>query len=184
MSICVSMPAIHQFKAIDSPVLGLDNFKDGFTELGVPFVEEHARGNAVGQFWTPASTNKKDNTRSTSLYNYYDPASDRPNLRLLPMHQVTEIIFDEDEGLTATGVRATNRKTNAEESFRASKEVILAAGGVYTPQVLQLSGIGPKGVLEAAGVETKLDFPAVGSNFQDHPTACKCPRETFALTST
>lgn len=147
----------------------LDEFIDGLTELGIPFVEEHARGNAVGQFWTASSTNPKKNTRSTSLYNYYDPVSARKNLKLLPMHQVIEILFSRD--LTAKGVKAINRDTGKRLSFKAKKEVILAAGGVYTPQVLQLSGIGPKCVLDAASVKTKLDFPAVGSNFQDHPTA-------------
>lgn len=85
------------------------------------------------------------------------------------MHQVTEIIFDDD--LTATGVKALNREKNEIVSFTARKEVILAAGAIFTPQILQLSGIGPTAVLETAGVETKLDFPAVGSNFQDHPTS-------------
>lgn len=89
------------------------------------------------------------------------------------MHQVREILFDNatssDSPLVATGVKVLNRSNNDTLVFSANNEVILAAGGVFTPQLLQLSGIGPKSVLEAAGVETKIDFPAVGSNFQDHP---------------
>lgn len=91
------------------------------------------------------------------------------------MHQVREILFDNTTGsdwsLVATGVKVLNRDNNDTLVFSANKEVILAAGGVFTPQLLQLSGIGPKAVLEAAGIETKIDFPAVGSNFQDHPVA-------------
>lgn len=92
------------------------------------------------------------------------------------MHQVTEILFDNstttsNSSLVATGVKALNRSNNDTLVFSASKEVILAAGGVFTPQLLQWSGIGPRDVLEAAGIETKIDFPAVGSNFQDHPVA-------------
>lgn len=89
------------------------------------------------------------------------------------MHQVREILFDNtlssNSPLVATGVKALDRSNNETLVFSARKEVILAAGGVFTPQLLQWSGIGPKSVLEAAGIETKIDFPAVGSNFQDHP---------------
>ena len=108
-------------------------------------------------------------TRSSALYAYYDRVSHRDNLELLAKHQVTEIMFDKDLG--ATGVKATNRDNDHHVTFKARKEVILAAGAIFTPQVLQLSGIGPKKVLDAAGVKTKLDLPAVGSNFQDHPVA-------------
>ncbi|KAJ9611119.1 hypothetical protein H2200_004302 [Cladophialophora chaetospira] len=144
-------------------------FFDAFKEQGIPFIKEHALGNAVGVFWTPASEDPKKKTRSTSLNAYYDPNSSRKNLKLLAQYQVTEVLFD--SSLTAQGVKATDRTTGKSYQFGAKKEVILAAGGVHTPQVLQLSGIGPKDVLSAAGVKVKLDFPAVGSNFQDHPTA-------------
>jgi choline dehydrogenase-like flavoprotein len=109
------------------------------------------------------------------LYAYYDTVSFRSNLELLPMHQVREILFEgrttSDSPLVATGVKVLKRSNNDTLVFSANKEVVVAAGGVFTPQLLQWSGIGPKDVLEAAGVETKIDFPAVGSNFQDHPVA-------------
>lgn len=50
----------------------------------------------------------------------------------------------------------------------ARKEVILSAGAVHTPQVLQLSGIGPRTLLEAAKIDVLVDLPGVGANFQDH----------------
>jgi choline dehydrogenase-like flavoprotein len=146
-----------------------DHFKDAFTELDLPFVEEPAAGNAVGHFWCPSSINAETMTRTSSLYAYYDRVSDRKNLKLLAKHQVTEIIFDKN--LAATGVKVLNRDNDHQVTFKARKEVILAAGAIFTPQILQLSGIGPKSVLAAAGVKTKLDLPAVGSNFQDHPVA-------------
>jgi choline dehydrogenase-like flavoprotein len=146
-----------------------DPFKNAFTELDLPFVEEPAAGNAVGHFWCPSSINAETMTRSSALYAYYDRVSHRSNLKLLAKHQVTEIMFDKNLG--ATGVKATNRDNEHQVTFKASKEVVLAAGAIFTPQILQLSGIGPKKVLAAAGVKTKLDLPAVGSNFQDHPVA-------------
>ena len=52
--------------------------------------------------------------------------------------------------------------------MRARKEIILAAGTVHSPQVLQRSGVGPRRVLEEAGIEVLLELPGVGQNFQDH----------------
>lgn len=108
-------------------------------------------------------------TRSSSLTAYYDTAANRTNLNLLPERQATEIIFSSD--LTAKGVKILNRADNSVSSVYAKKEVVLAAGAVHTPQILQLSGVGPKSVLKAAGIKTKLDLASVGSNFQDHPVA-------------
>lgn len=148
---------------------GLDPFKNAFAELGVPFVKESSAGNAVGHFWSPSSKNAKTQTRTSSLYAYYDAVSKRKNLKFLAKHQVMEVTFDKH--LTATGVKALDRNSEKQVTFAAKKEVVLAAGAIFTPQILQLSGIGPSSVLAAAGVKTKLDFPAVGSNFQDHPAA-------------
>jgi choline dehydrogenase-like flavoprotein len=53
----------------------------------------------------------------------------------------------------------------------AKREVIMAAGSIFTPQILQLSGIGPSDVLKAAGINVKKNMPAVGANMQDHPNA-------------
>ena len=59
----------------------------------------------------------------------------------------------------------------SDESYEVSvgKEIVLSAGAIHTPQVLQLSGIGPAGWLEAAGVDVRVELPGVGANFQDHP---------------
>lgn len=112
-------------------------------------------------------------TRASALYAYYDKVSSRSNLKLLHLHQVREVIFSNNTegGLIASGVEALDRSTNQTVSFTAIREVILAAGAIYTPQLLQWSGVGPKAVLDASGIQTKLDLPAVGSNFQDHPVA-------------
>ncbi|KAI4593178.1 hypothetical protein KJ359_010102 [Pestalotiopsis sp. 9143b] len=146
-----------------------------FDELGdVPPVQEQAKGNnAGGRYFVPSAIDPNTMTRASTLYAYYDKVSSRSNLKLLLMHQVREILFDNDTkgDLIASGVKALNRETNETISFTASKEVILAAGAVYTPQLLQWSGIGPKSILESSGIATKLDLPAVGSNFQDHATA-------------
>ena len=55
-------------------------------------------------------------------------------------------------------------------NVKARREIILAAGALHSPQVLQLSGIGPKKLLSSLGIETVVDLPGVGTNFQDQPT--------------
>ncbi|KAH6653104.1 choline dehydrogenase [Truncatella angustata] len=153
----------------------LYKYIDGLDELGtIPFVEEHAEGHSGGgRYFVPTALDPTTMTRASAFYAYYDKVSNRTNLKLLQKHQVREIVFsDSPEGdLVASGVKALNRSTNNTVTFTAKKEIILAAGAIYTPQLLQWSGIGPKSVLEASGIEAKLDFPAVGSNFQDHAVA-------------
>lgn len=69
----------------------------------------------------------------------------------------------------ATSVKFISRGISEEaRTVAAKKEIILAAGAIHTPQILQLSGIGPREVLKAANVSLVLDLPGVGSNFQDH----------------
>lgn len=55
-------------------------------------------------------------------------------------------------------------------TVKIGKEVILAAGAIHSPQILQLSGIGDDDLLESFGIKTIVDLPGVGKNFQDHPT--------------
>ncbi|PZD38994.1 GMC oxidoreductase [Pyrenophora tritici-repentis] len=140
----------------------------------------------VGHYWSPNSVNKDTGMRSTSRTTYYDGIVSRKNLKLLPN---TTIIFSEDgfSALTAIGVKYTSKDTKQQVQAYATKEVILAAGGVFTPHLLMYSGIGPKDVLEAASISVRKvipkpftlcisvltipaskNLPAVGSNFQDH----------------
>ncbi|KAF2795925.1 GMC oxidoreductase [Melanomma pulvis-pyrius CBS 109.77] len=137
-----------------------------FRAEGVPLPKEHAAGKAVGAFWTTTSIAPKTQTRSHAGNAYYDPAASRRNLKLLTGQTVNEILFS---GSRATGVQFVSRADKSVTKVYAKREVILAAGAVFTPQLLQLSGLGPKAVLQAAGVKVKKDLPGVGANFQDHP---------------
>ncbi|ORY09131.1 choline dehydrogenase-like protein [Clohesyomyces aquaticus] len=135
----------------------------------IPQVKEGFK-NPVGLYWSPNSVNKATATRTTSRSAYYDTIADRrPNLKLMTNTHVDEIIFEKTRlGLVATGVKYTPNDAKMQSQVFAAKEVILAAGGVFTPHLLMVSGIGPKDVLQAAGVTVKKDLSAVGSNFQDH----------------
>lgn len=70
--------------------------------------------------------------------------------------------------LTATGVEFASDAQSQRQTVRATREVILAAGAIHTPQLLMLSGVGPANELEYFGIQTLVDLPGVGNNLQDH----------------
>jgi 5-(hydroxymethyl)furfural/furfural oxidase len=87
----------------------------------------------------------------------------RPNLRILPQAFVEAISFD---GKRATGVRV--RQASGSEEFHGG-EIILAAGALHSPAILQRAGIGPEKLLRDLGIGVVADRPGVGENLQDHP---------------
>ena len=112
--------------------------------------------------------------RNSASVAYLRPISTRANLDVITRAHVTKLIF---EGNKAVGVEF--RKDRRTRTIK-SNEIICCGGAINTPQLLQLSGIGPARVLEEAGVETLLDLPGVGENLQDHlevyvQYACKKP---------
>jgi choline dehydrogenase-like flavoprotein len=122
----------------------------------------------LGTFWTPNSIDNSTKERCHARKAYYDPISSRENLCLLTNTHVDQVLFKSGEKLVARGVKITSNTDGAQASIYAAKEVILAAGGVFTPHLLMLSGIGPQDVLSSANIRVRKELPAVGSNFQDH----------------
>jgi choline dehydrogenase len=105
-----------------------------------------------------------DNGRRASTANaYLKPALRRPNLRLVTHALVTGVVLD---GARATGVRY--RIGEDEHVAHASREVILSAGPINSPQLLKLSGIGPAEELRRHGIAVAADRSGVGANLQDH----------------
>ena len=101
--------------------------------------------------------------RSSASNAYIKPAKNRSNLKILTNVLVQKVIL---ENKIATGVEYSingNKK-----ALKANREVILCAGSIGSPQLLQLSGIGPKKVLDDAGVDVLHELPGVGENLQDH----------------
>ena len=111
----------------------------------------------------PMHMTVKNGVRSSTSREYLRPAMSRPNLHLLTRTLTTRVIF---EGKKAVGVEI--QKAGNKQSLVASQEVILSAGSIGSPQLLQLSGIGPASVLEKAGVEILQELAGVGENLQDH----------------
>jgi choline dehydrogenase len=94
---------------------------------------------------------------------YLWPAMKRRNLRVETGAHATRLLF---EGRRATGVEY--RQNGTLHKAEAAGEIILAGGSINSPQLLQLSGVGPAGVLQPLGIPMVLDSPAVGRNLQDH----------------
>ncbi|KAF3032806.1 hypothetical protein E8E12_002334 [Didymella heteroderae] len=128
-------------------------------------------GDNAGLSWYPNTMNPKTGERQHARLAYYDTVASRSNLYTLLETVANELVFDlnSSKKLVARGVKVTDKKTGTSKTVYAKREVILAAGAINTPKLLQLSGIGPKSVLEAAGIPVKLAHDGVGSNFQDHP---------------
>lgn len=137
--------------------------------MGVSNLTDGADGTNVGIAWLPQNSGGKEAVRSAAETAYYVPASNRTNLHLLVRHYGAAIKFDHDTA-AATGLEIRSRDDASTPSFVASRNVILAAGAVNTPRLLQLSGVGPASLLESLGIDVVVDNPGVGANFQDHPS--------------
>ncbi len=105
----------------------------------------------------------KDGARWSAASAYLRPALTRPNLTLVQGALVHRLRL---EGTRAVGVDYETR--DGPQTARAQREVLLAAGSIGSPEILQRSGIGPAAVLKEAGIDTVLDLPGVGENLQDH----------------
>ena len=81
---------------------------------------------------------------------------------------MNQIVLSHDN--IATGVIVQRRDGHAVSVIQAKREVILAAG-LHTPVIMQRSGIGPRKIIEDAGLEVHVELPGVGMNLQDHPAA-------------
>ncbi len=116
-----------------------------------------SEGVAINQITT------RNGLRESASTAYLRPALKRDNLRLETGAHVTRVLFD---GLRADGVAYL--KAGVETHCRARREVILAGGAINSPQILQLSGVGPAPTLQALGIPVVVDRAAVGQHLQDH----------------
>jgi choline dehydrogenase len=108
---------------------------------------------------------QRNGQRFSTADAFLRPALKRPNLEVRTKASVLGI---ELEGERAVGVRLRKGR-RGEETVRATREVLLSAGAINSPQLLLLSGIGPAEELRAAGVQVRHELPGVGRNLQDHP---------------
>ncbi|KAL8710761.1 MAG: hypothetical protein Q9220_004779 [cf. Caloplaca sp. 1 TL-2023] len=139
--------------------------------LGVEVNKSHFGGSDVGSWTSLTTVEPSRRERSYSATAYYRPNSTKPNLVLLTGATAQEVLLDSVNGQwIANGARFSHE--GEEHSITVSGEVIICAGSIQSPQLLELSGIGNTKVLEAAGIPVKVDNPAVGENLQDHLMTC------------
>ena len=108
--------------------------------------------------------NVRNGQRDSSNSAYLKPALKRKNLDIMRGAQVVKVLFDEAKNATAVKVNSASESL----VIAARKEIIIAAGAVDSPKILQLSGIGDANLLAKHGIQTLVDAPAVGQNLQDH----------------
>ena len=150
---------VYQFPSIS-------NFLRGWHSIGVETPKDPGARTALGAFWAPSSLSPTDQTRCSSRIAHYDRVKYRPNYHLVTGTAVSRIVI---KNKRAFGVELQSHSGSSKTSVTANKEVILAAG-VHSPQILQLSGIGSPELLKKNGIETIVNLPGTGQNFQDHPT--------------
>jgi choline dehydrogenase-like flavoprotein len=112
-----------------------------------------------------AQVTQRDGRRWSTADAYLRPALSRSNLQVATGAQVLDVELD---GAIARGVRYRDRR-GRQQTARAEREVILAAGALVSPQLLMLSGIGPAEQLREHQITVAVDLPGVGENLQDHP---------------
>ncbi|KAJ7636186.1 GMC oxidoreductase [Roridomyces roridus] len=128
-------------------------------------------GDITGVSTASSNVNPSDYTRSYAATGYFESARDRPNLVVLTEAMVSRVLFSEktgEEGKTATSVEYIHEGRTCLVHIRAQGEVILSAGAIQSPKILELSGIGRPEVLAAIGVDMKIQLDGVGENVQEH----------------
>ena len=145
----------------------LDAFAQAATEAGIPATDDFNRGTneGVGYF----EVNQKDGWRWNTAKAFLRPTCyGRPNFELWTSAQATRVLTEKqaDGSLRCTGVEVWTGEEMV--TAHAQQEVILSAGAVNSPQILQLSGMGPAALLRQHGIDVRLDLPGVGANLQDH----------------
>ncbi|KAJ8068341.1 hypothetical protein OCU04_003903 [Sclerotinia nivalis] len=158
----------------------LETFKRlNYATDDVPF-----SGVGQGAFSSLSSIDPATATRSYSANAYYTPVSGRQNLHLLTNAYVAKVLLEStgtSSELCATGVQYIK---DAEVNFvRARKEVILAAGTLQSPKLLELSGIGREELLRDHGIEVFVNNPNIGENLQDHIFASRAFEEQSIISN-
>ena len=143
----------------------LDDFAEAAVQAGIPRTEDFNRGSNEGVAYF--EVNQRSGWRWNTAKAFLRPALKRDNLTLWHSTQVNRLLFDtQGKALRCIGVEV-ERNGNTQRAM-VSKEVVLCAGAIGTPHLLQLSGVGAKELLKEHAIEVVHELPGVGENLQDH----------------
>ena len=143
----------------------LDVWREAAQECGIPKIDEFNRGDNFGNAYF--QMNQRSGKRWSASRAFLDDIRQRPNLTVLTEATVEALTLEQnDSGLAATGVQVLHG--GQRRQITARNEVLLAAGAIASPQLLQLSGIGAADALKAHDIPIKHALNGVGQNLQDH----------------
>ena len=144
----------------------LDAWREAAEECGIPKIDEFNRGDNFGNAYF--QMNQRRGSRWSGAKAFLRPVLSRPNLTVITHAHVKKLVINSQSGnKRATGVEVRINDDSA-KVFNASREVILSAGAIGSPQILQLSGIGSGDFVKEKGLEVIHDLPGVGENLHDH----------------
>jgi len=144
----------------------LDAWRDAAAESGIPKVPEFNRGDNFGNAYF--QMNQRKGVRWSATKAFLRPVSNRSNLTVMTEVMVSRVLTERVDGtLRARGIELNDRAGRMHQAI-AHGEVVLAAGSIGSPQILQLSGIGPGALLRSHGLDVVHDLPGVGANLHDH----------------
>ena len=143
----------------------LEEFQNAAEEMGIPRTNDFNTGNnyGIGYFQFTTTRQKLLKLRCSAAKGYLNPIKKRSNLKIIVNAHVQKINF---EGKRAIGVSYFNG--NELKSIKANKEVLLSAGSIGSPHLLQISGIGEHKNLQKCGIKLIHELKGVGKNLQDH----------------
>ncbi len=141
-------------------------FIEAAMEMGVPRNYDYNGEDQEGVSYFHQTARK--GFRCSSARAFLNPAKKRPNLEIITHAHTESLIFDPKEPRRVIGVRYSKKGRTHEVFLNPGGEVILSAGAIGSPQILELSGIGRGDVLQKAGVAVRHELPGVGENLQDH----------------
>jgi Choline dehydrogenase and related flavoproteins len=145
----------------------LDAFAQAAQQTGIPATDDFNRGSNEGVSYF--EVNQKGGWRWNTAKAFLRPTCyGRPNFELWNGAHVTRLLFDTapDGSQCCTGVEVWTGQEKI--TAHATREVLLSAGAIGSPQILQLSGVGPAALLQQHGITPLIDLPGVGANLQDH----------------
>ncbi|KAL4784153.1 hypothetical protein BJX76DRAFT_233212 [Aspergillus varians] len=137
--------------------------ENGLEAIGVPTDTDFNSGVLDGSSWAPVTINPRNQTRDSSETSFLQQALATSTLRVYDHTMALRIEFN---GNTARGVRV--KRGGVQFTIAARKEVIVSAGVFQSPQLLMVSGIGPRDTLQSHGIPIISDLPGVGQNLWDH----------------
>jgi choline dehydrogenase len=144
----------------------LDAWRDAAAECGIPKIAEFNRGDNFGNAYF--QMNQRRGVRWSATKAFLRPVRHRANLNVMTQAHVARVRLDTRNGIKrATGVELLQPDLGT-RFVGARREVLLAAGAIGSPQLLQLSGIGPAALLQEHGIAVEHELPGVGDNLHDH----------------